>query len=439
LKKIGDQQKRLSSKETRTALEEINSKTQRGIKLKELLEDVESSVAQLNRLEVNVILSSLNKKVVQLFPDTKPIPVVDTTKQIDQLKSIQSQIKLEMDSLRKEILAKKGDLTKLGIKEDVNTLVQSSQALQQQIGNANKDLDRYKTGVEKLTELINARDHLLNEVGSSLDYLKKQIDAKFDEFRKSRDESDSAEKELFQGIIQGLEIEGSVTFDESRFCSDILERFVDNRKIKNENDLREEIAGTSPDGSAKRITFAGIQNWSKQALAKKTYFNRAGADGVIEYIFTEWPAFMHVRAIVRLNGKATEVLSIGQRGTLLLKVFLATATAKQVFIIDQPEDNLDNNFIMHELVPLIRKAKKSRQIIMSTHNANLVVNADAEQVIVARLDVEQSRDYKCGSIENPEINHAIRDILEGGEGAFRQRERKYQTEAAITGAATTNP
>lgn len=78
---------------------------------------------------------------------------------------------------------------------------------------------------------------------------------------------------------------------------------------------------------------------------------------------------------------------------------------------------------MHELVPLIRKAKKSRQIIMSTHNANLVVNADAEQVIVAQID--QGKGYLSESIENPEINKNIRDILEGGEEAFRKREQKY--------------
>ena len=82
--------------------------------------------------------------------------------------------------------------------------------------------------------------------------------------------------------------------------------------------------------------------------------------------------------------------------------------------------------IMNELVPLIREAKKSRQIIMSTHNANLVVNADAEQIIVAQLD--QGKGYISGSIENGEINKNIRDILEGGEEAFKRRERKYITE-----------
>lgn len=128
--------------------------------------------------------------------------------------------------------------------------------------------------------------------------------------------------------------------------------------------------------------------------------------------------------MVKLKGVPTEKLSVGQRGTLLLKIYLATATAKQIFIVDQPEDNLDNHFIMHELVPLIREVKKSRQIILSTHNANLVVNADAEQVIVARLDTTHA-DYTSGSIEHPMINEAIKEILEGGVEAFRQRENKY--------------
>ena len=108
---------------------------------------------------------------------------------------------------------------------------------------------------------------------------------------------------------------------------------------------------------------------------------------------------------------------------MLLKIYLATATAKQIFIVDQPEDNLDNSFIMNELVPLIREVKKSRQLILSTHNANLVVNADSEQVIVARLDGDG--DYISGSIENQDINKSIKEILEGGEDAFRNRENKY--------------
>ena len=68
--------------------------------------------------------------------------------------------------------------------------------------------------------------------------------------------------------------------------------------------------------------------------------------------------------------------------------------------------------------------KKYRQVIIITHNANLVINADAEQVIVAKNDNEKLK-YTSGSLENIEINKQICEILEGGKEAFKNRERKY--------------
>lgn len=79
---------------------------------------------------------------------------------------------------------------------------------------------------------------------------------------------------------------------------------------------------------------------------------------------------------------------------------------------------------MNELVPLFRKIKKYRQVIVVTHNANLVVNADAEQIIVAE-NIDENISYKSGSIENTEIREKICQILEGGRVAFASREKKY--------------
>ena len=256
-----------------------------------------------------------------------------------------------------------------------------------------------------------------------LEKLKGEISAKFAAFQASRTDSSMEEKELFEKIISGIGIEGEVVFDEEEFCGSLLNQWIDKRTVPTQLDLKKEIVGANVDGTPKDLTIDKVIDWVQKDLAGAKFFNRSGEEHTIEYILTEWPDFLRVKAVVKLGGKPIEVLSIGQRGTLLLKVYLSTATARQVFIIDQPEDNLDNNFIMNELVPLILKAKKSRQIIMSTHNANLVVNADAEQILVARLDTTQP--YLAGSIENPEINKSIRDILEGGEQAFRQRERKY--------------
>lgn len=122
------------------------------------------------------------------------------------------------------------------------------------------------------------------------------------------------------------------------------------------------------------------------------------------------------------NERPMEKLSIGQKGTVLLKLMLAEGDYP--LLIDQPEENLDNNFIYNDLVKAIRDAKNNRQIILATHNANLVVNTDAEQIIVANY-IDNKIFYKSGSLENLTIKNEVTSLLEGGEEAFKKREEKY--------------
>ena len=109
-------------------------------------------------------------------------------------------------------------------------------------------------------------------------------------------------------------------------------------------------------------------------------------------------------------------------GYLCLK--LATQAFTQPLIFDQPEDDLDNEFIIEELVDIFRGIKQFRQVILVSHNANLVVNADADQVIVAKNDAGVLR-YTSGSLEDPATNQAVRRILEGGDAAFLKRELRH--------------
>ncbi len=422
IQKLTEQQQRLSSKDTKAALEEINLKTKKGLELKDLVSEATLAVNALSNLAVNETIRALNQKIKAIYPNVE-IDSVDTKSQIEQLTALRSKANSDMDALRAEIVAKKAELNKQGIKEDVNTLIQSSEALQREIGAAEKAFASYLSARVEVEKGKTSRQTTLSSIVAALDELKGRLAAKFTDFKKSRDGSAAEEKELFQKIIAGIDIDGLVMFDQRTFCSDLLGSFVDNRKITNESELRRQIAGEEANGVAKPLTFDAVMGWVQRDFDGTTFFNRGGAERAMDYVLTEWPKFLRVKAVVRLGGKPIEVLSIGQRGTLLLKVYLSTTTARQIFVIDQPEDNLDNNFIMTELVPLIRQAKKSRQILMSTHNANLVVNADADQVVVARLDL--GKPYLSGSIENPEINKCIREVLEGGEEAFRQRERKY--------------
>jgi type III restriction enzyme len=118
--------------------------------------------------------------------------------------------------------------------------------------------------------------------------------------------------------------------------------------------------------------------------------------------------------------------SSGQQATALLETLLTQGTFP--LIIDQPEEDLDNP-VMLEIVAKIWQAKQRRQIIFASHNANLVVNGDAELVAWCsyRAIGDQSRGIigGTGAIDMPDVREAIKKIMEGGEAAFRLRREKY--------------
>jgi len=122
-----------------------------------------------------------------------------------------------------------------------------------------------------------------------------------------------------------------------------------------------------------------------------------------------------------------EQLSPGQRGALLLIFYLLIDKGHNPIILDQPEENLDNETVVNLLVPVLTEAKKKRQIIMVTHNPNLAVVCDAEQIIYASFDRKDGCkiSYESGAIENEKINKHVVDVLEGTKPAFNNRKIKY--------------
>ncbi|WP_434295902.1 TrlF family AAA-like ATPase [Clostridium botulinum] len=147
------------------------------------------------------------------------------------------------------------------------------------------------------------------------------------------------------------------------------------------------------------------------------------------------------------NGDKLLDMSPGKRGIVLFQLYLQLDNSKSPILIDQPEDNLDNRTVFKELKDFIIKKKEDRQIIIITHNANLVVPTDSEEVIIANQSGQEQKrenrryrfEYVSGSLENEfddetkqgilykkGIKNHVCEILEGGKEAFIMRNKKYR-------------
>ncbi len=149
---------------------------------------------------------------------------------------------------------------------------------------------------------------------------------------------------------------------------------------------------------------------------------------------------------VSMDGDQIDEMSPGKKALVLLKMLISLAESTCPILVDQPEDDLDNRSIFDELIPFLKKKKLMRQVIVVTHNANVVLGADADEIIVANQTGKNSPnrehrfEYRSGSIEDdmPEevgrtdtlgkqgIQQQICDILEGGQSAFDLRKHKYR-------------
>jgi len=117
-------------------------------------------------------------------------------------------------------------------------------------------------------------------------------------------------------------------------------------------------------------------------------------------------------------------LSLGQQQAILLSILLFS-DRNTPLIIDQPEDNLDNEFIYRTLVRNLRRVKERRQVIIVTHNANIAVLGDAELIIPLKSTNDRGAIVKPGSIDNSETRDLACEILEGGKQAFLKRKEIY--------------
>lgn len=184
----------------------------------------------------------------------------------------------------------------------------------------------------------------------------------------------------------------------------------------------------SPPALAEAIR-AGTEELAKLGIRGAQASNLLGVGEELARELEELTLSLGVAVLLMIDGlqglRSLDQLSKGQRATALLLLLLSASDAP--LIIDQPEDDLDNNFIYKGVVRHLRELKGKRQIIASTHNANVPVLGDAELIVVLENDGDHGRpsDSGVGSLDDRTIRSLAENILEGGPAAFNARQHLY--------------
>jgi len=186
---------------------------------------------------------------------------------------------------------------------------------------------------------------------------------------------------------------------------DSLQRFLEQVDYALHNDLREE-------------------NPSRVELSEQLRRGRS-MEEVFDLVYGL--EYIRPRYILRWEGKDLSMLSPGERGTLLLVFYLLIDKSDIPLLIDQPEGNLDNHTVAKVLVDCLKATRARRQVFIITHNPNLAVVCDADQIIHAEMKKPEGNEitYQSGSLENPDMSTFVTDVLEGTRWAFNVRRDKY--------------
>lgn len=301
----------------------------------------------------------------------------------------------------------------------------------------NQKINKQKEETEKLKEIQKqqkVRSSLVKSVKEKLTLLKTLHKSYFENLITSRDEILG-----FDNIDPELEFNLEVKFKKNSFQSSFVEHVLNQKQLSKYLKV-----GLSPYSYQTNTQFEDNVETMLYSLInggivlKNNYSHKEAILKLLE----NWYIFDFQ---IKHNGDNISDMSPGKKSFVLLKLLIELDSSKCPILLDQPEDDLDNRSIYYDLVSFIRTKKKERQIIIATHNPNLVVSSDAEQVIVANQHGDKAPnrnnkfEYVSGALENSFISENddlptlekqgiqehVCDILEGGRKAFEQRMNKY--------------
>ena len=369
------------------------------------LTDVQTRIEAL--FSLNRDIDNLNRYLGELGVPEAIVPF-NVQSRIEAASSIAGYIQRELNAIITKIGEVNQEVGKLsGLEKSHAELLKEIAEIASSIQSIGKELEEVVEKKKQISDYEDQRSKAYINLIVRYFYLKSTYDRIIERFSSGKDT-----------ILDNIDFQSSILFDRERFQS-IAEEIFDLRKTSGEtisslaNSLQRILSGyLKKDNLIETFITACLhfRNLLKQSRSISDFY---------AWLFDN---YFSLSTEIYFSGIHMDKLSIGQKGTVLLKILLSEGD--HPLIIDQPEENLDNKFIYEFLVDAFKKAKEKRQIIIATHNANLVVNTDAEQIVIAEFQ-ENKISYKSGAIENETIRNGITTLLEGGEEAFKKREAKY--------------
>ena len=346
--------------------------------------------------------------------------IVELNKQLDLWKQKESEIQTKID-------AKKQELTKAGIPFDLGKINQISKDILD-IGKRVRTLEDEQ---KKLKELQEQRKAIIqNRIDNKKEILRlhtifaekinQNLKNSVDEFFITVKYKENLYSPEFEETLKTLMAWRTVQVSKAAVIARNISvyDFVNDVKKKNPERL-------------KAITNNGYRLLSDDDIQK--IFITLNDNSLYEELecakYDDLPEISVAKHYIEDGIKKTIVkkigqLSLGQQQSVLLGILLLSDTDKPL-LIDQPEDNLDSEFIFKTIVYNLRKIKEHRQVIIVTHNPNIAVLGDAELIIPLKSTNNRSRVINPGSIDNEQTIELCCQILEGGESAFKQRNAIY--------------
>jgi len=372
------------------------------------LEDLRQRLLDFQN-DANISIEKINQSLAELFENLQ-ITALDFKAQLKAIAKILELTPSQKDSVEEGIRQIEQELEQLGeVERSQAELIEHIRIIKEEIQDLDNKISSLHQKREQMRSLEDRRKNTYIAMLNKHLELKQHYRQVIETFSRGKSK-----------IMSGVDFEPSIHFNRDDFISlgmDILNlRKFSKEDIEEtanmlENALYEDALGKLAQAA---------RDFAERLLRCRDYLKgRRTPYDLYKWVFRN---YFRVSTHILFNGTPMDKLSIGQKGTVLLKLFLAEGDYP--LIVDQPEENLDNKFIYDELVDAFREAKTKRQVIIATNNANLVVNTDAEQVIIAEFN-DNLISYKMGTLEDLGIRPEITTILEGGKEAFLRRERRY--------------